>query len=147
MPFTSRPRSSGPADLLGLATRCTIVPPYLLRRLAADSDPRVADVAQRTLAHDGTVRERRVVLAERSQRRPRAADGAGLVPPDLRERARALDTGRRPQVTVTLPAAPHREIHDARHGTRLPGILVRAEGDDAVSDVSVNEAYDGLGAT
>ena len=133
--------------------RCTIVPPYLLRRLAVDADPRVAEVAQRTLAHDGTVRERRVVLAERSQRRPRGSDGAGsagsagLVPPDLRERVRALDTGRRAQVTVTLPAAPHRQIHDAKHGTRLPGALVRTEGDAAVTDVSVNEAYDGLGAT
>jgi hypothetical protein len=58
-----------------------------------------------------------------------------------------VDTGRRAQVTVTLPAAPHRQIHDAKHGTRLPGALVRTEGDAAVTDVSVNEAYDGLGAT
>ena len=83
------------------------------------------------------------VLAERSQRRPRGSDGAGsagsagLVPPELRERVRALDTGRRAQVTVTLPAAPHRQIHDAKHGTRLPGALVRTEGDKAVTDVSV----------
>jgi Zn-dependent metalloprotease len=46
-------------------------------------------------------------------------------------------------------AAPgkHRTIYDAKHTTNLPGTMVRQEGDDPVADTSVNEAYDGLGAT
>ena len=121
---------------------CSILPPYLLRRLALDDDPRVAEVAQRTMAHDLPWRERRVVAAERSQRRPR-----GLVPPDLVRRVRALDAGKRVTVTATLPAAPKRAVHDAEHATALPGRLVRAEGAQASEDVVVNEAYEGLGAT
>jgi Zn-dependent metalloprotease len=40
-----------------------------------------------------------------------------------------------------------REVYDAEHGTDLPGSLVRSEGDDAAADDSVNQAYDGTGAT
>lgn len=126
-------------------SRCTILPPYLLARLAQDEDPRVAEIAQRTLAMDGPVRERRGVVAERAGRDPK-----GLVPPDVVRRARTA-AARRPsgrlEVTATLPPAPHRAIHDARHGTALPGVLVRAEGAHPVGDAAVDEAYDGLGAT
>jgi Zn-dependent metalloprotease len=38
-------------------------------------------------------------------------------------------------------------VYDAGHGTRLPGTLVRSEGDPDSSDAGVNEAYDGAGAT
>ena len=69
------------------------------------------------------------------------------MPPDLVRRARGLESGRRPQVTATVPGVPERSIHDAQHGTTLPGKLVRAEGAKPVKDVAVNEAYDGLGAT
>jgi Zn-dependent metalloprotease len=122
--------------------RCSILPTYLLRRLALDDDPHVADVAQRTIGFDTPWRERRIVVAERTQRKPR-----GLVPPDMVRRAKALDAGKRVQVTATLPAAPERSIHDANHSTFLPGELVRAEGAEPADDVAVNEAYDGLGAT
>jgi Zn-dependent metalloprotease len=40
-----------------------------------------------------------------------------------------------------------RQIYDAQHKTRLPGRLVRSEGDAATGDAAVDEAYDGLGAT
>ncbi len=40
-----------------------------------------------------------------------------------------------------------RTIFDAKNGTELPGTLIRGEGDPASSDVMVNEAYDGAGAT
>jgi Zn-dependent metalloprotease len=40
-----------------------------------------------------------------------------------------------------------RTVYDARHGARLPGKIVRTEGAPASKDVSVNEAYDGAGAT
>jgi Zn-dependent metalloprotease len=44
-----------------------------------------------------------------------------------------------------------RSIHDAQHQrlppSSMPGLLVRSEGQAAVSDKSVNRAYDGLGKT
>jgi Zn-dependent metalloprotease len=36
-----------------------------------------------------------------------------------------------------------RVVYDAKNGTSLPGTVVRKEGDASVSDVAVNEAYDG----
>ena len=121
---------------------CTIIPPYLLGRLAESDNRHVARCAQRTIDSDVTVRERRTIVSERAGRDPK-----GLVPPDLVRRARGLDAGRRPQVTATVPGVPERSIHDAEHRTTLPGKLVRAEGAKPVDDVAVNEAYDGLGAT
>ena len=124
---------------------CRILPSYLLHRLVEQDDPDVVEAAQRTLAADANLRERRTVTAERSLRMPR-----GIVPPeltDVTERAAALERPRPQRVTATLPAVPERAIHDARHATRLPGILARAEGAAPVADVAVNEAYDGLGAT
>jgi len=40
-----------------------------------------------------------------------------------------------------------RIVYDAKNGTQLPGTIIRQEGDDPVSDVAVNEAYDGSGVT
>jgi Zn-dependent metalloprotease len=40
-----------------------------------------------------------------------------------------------------------RIIYDAKNGSSLPGTPVRNEGDGPSSDVAVNEAYDGSGAT
>jgi Zn-dependent metalloprotease len=40
-----------------------------------------------------------------------------------------------------------RTVYDAGHSTRLPGALVRGEGDPNSTDVAVNEAYDGAGST
>ena len=41
----------------------------------------------------------------------------------------------------------HRTIYDAKNAKKLPGVLVRGEGDPAVDDHAVNEAYDAAGAT
>jgi Zn-dependent metalloprotease len=41
----------------------------------------------------------------------------------------------------------HRTVYDAGNATRLPGSMVRGEGDPRSSDAAVNEAYDGCGAT
>jgi len=43
--------------------------------------------------------------------------------------------------------AKERIIYDAQNGSTLPGTPVRNEGDGPTSDVAVNEAYDGSGAT
>ncbi|MFF0339323.1 M4 family metallopeptidase [Kribbella sp. NPDC004875] len=48
---------------------------------------------------------------------------------------------------VAAAAGRQRKVYDAEHGTDLPGTLVRSEGDDAVQDKAVNQAYDGTGAT
>lgn len=51
-------------------------------------------------------------------------------------------------VSFTAPAGEKRRtIYDAKHGTSLPGILVRGEGAPPTGDEAVNEAYDGAGAT
>jgi len=119
--------------------RCLIVPDYLLARLAQDADPRVAQGAERTLqASRGIVGLREVRAARRAE------EGAsGLLPPDLLARVQPLPETE-PAAAV---GAPSRSIHDAQQGRALPGVLVRAEGDEPVADESVNEAYDGLGQT
>ena len=49
--------------------------------------------------------------------------------------------------TAVAGAALRRTIHDAQHGTTLPGAVVRDEGDEPRGDDAVDEAYDGLGDT
>lgn len=97
-----------------------IVPAYLLARLAQSGRfPKAADAARQTL------------LAGRPKFRARLnfsidADGA---------------------LVAELGDAPNRTISDAGGTETLPGVVVRAEDDPPVDDVSVNEAFDGLGAT
>ncbi len=126
------------------------MPPFLLERLAASGDGTAAQVARATLRVERTLRVQREVRA--GMRPPgRREDLPGFVPerlqrhPRLRAHPPAPGPGVRPEVTV--PAAPNRQIHDAEHGTKLPGVLRRSEGDPPHADESVNEAYDGLGAT
>jgi Zn-dependent metalloprotease len=52
----------------------------------------------------------------------------------------------RQDVSGAAPAV-QRTIYDAGNTQALPGKTIRSEGGAAVADVSVNEAYDGLGAT
>jgi Zn-dependent metalloprotease len=55
----------------------------------------------------------------------------------------------RSKVSVQGVAAPHKNrlIYTAANSTTLPGTLVRSEGQGASGDITVDEAYDGLGAT
>jgi Zn-dependent metalloprotease len=48
---------------------------------------------------------------------------------------------------TTATGTKRRTIYDARNGSRLPGRMVRGEGDPRSDDRAVNEAYDGSGAT
>jgi Zn-dependent metalloprotease len=48
---------------------------------------------------------------------------------------------------VTPDTSSRRTVYDAQHGFQLPGVPVRREGEPSGDDVSVNEGYDGLGAT
>ncbi|GHO47932.1 M4 family metallopeptidase [Ktedonospora formicarum] len=53
--------------------------------------------------------------------------------------------GRRRSIQRTQSPTPRRTIYDAHHSGRLPGKIVRKEGQAIGSDSATNEAYDGLG--
>ncbi|GAB5077774.1 M4 family metallopeptidase [Arthrobacter sp. AD-310] len=101
---------------------CSIVPPYLLRRLARQDAPEfsaAARAAREALGHVGSVQ------ASRTQAMPDVLSGARQVKPE----------------------PPKRSIYDAGGAESLPGKLVRKEGDPATGDTAADEAYDGLGHT
>ena len=103
--------------------RCSIVPPYLLARIAEEAPsrelPSAARAAQRALAETGSVH------------RARAGRRTAFVADDFGERDRS----------------PRRTISDAESTETLPGDVVRREGAPASGDPAADEAYDGLGAT
>ncbi|MDQ1530719.1 MAG: hypothetical protein QOE37_824, partial [Microbacteriaceae bacterium] len=98
---------------------CGIVPPYILEALVHHGERHVRDAAVRTLEASARL-------------------GRSRLAPDRSERAR-----------TAAPTAPreYRAIHDAHHRERLPGTVVRREGEPPTDDVAVTEGYDGLGAT
>ncbi|MEO7147072.1 MAG: M4 family metallopeptidase [Terrimesophilobacter sp.] len=100
--------------------RFAIVPPYLLLRIARLDDPRFAAAAEAA---------RRAVVEDLPFRthREQVVDGPPVVPA--------------PGATI------HRIVSDAQNVQTVPGTRVRGEGEVAVADVAVNEAYDGLGCT
>ncbi len=120
----SLPRASAASAPVAPA-HCSIVPPYLLEALAASDDPALAAQAQATLDVDAELRQGRHTADLRPDR-PRTS---------------------RPRLAPGTTAGPVRAIHDAKHGTTLPGTLVRSEGQPPTGDQGVTEAYDGLGAT
>jgi Zn-dependent metalloprotease len=97
-----------------------IVPPHLLSHLA-----RLVDIRLRRLAEAAL---ETLVVSER-MRGERSAIGA-IAP-----------------LAATPAGVKRRTIYDAENGASFPGRIVRGEGAPASSDPSVNEAYDGLGAT
>ena len=101
-----------------------IVPPYLLARIAAAQEPTWARAAQAARSTLDTPRQYRVV---RSRLRLSIEESGTIV-------------------AETAPA-PDREISDAQTREVLPGVRVRGEDDAATGDASVDEAFDGLGAT
>jgi Zn-dependent metalloprotease len=107
---------------------CSIIPPYLLQRIAQLDDPRFSR-AQRAAAQS---------LALERPYSPSLLSG---------EPAPPTDAPPRPTLTSGGPSErARRRIFDA-HGTEdLPGDLVRDDG-TSTEDVAVDEAWDGLGAT
>jgi Zn-dependent metalloprotease len=97
-----------------------IVPPHILEALVRNATGDARDAAERTLARYREVTQSRRAAAPR----PRQSS---------------------PPAATTPPK--DREIYDAHNGNTLPGDLVRAEGAPAVSDVAVDEVYDGFGGT
>ncbi|MFC0681631.1 M4 family metallopeptidase [Lysobacter korlensis] len=104
--------------------RHSIVPPYLLAKIASAERPELREAARsarRALALDVPLRAARISLS---------LDGwSGSLLVELER-----DT-------------PERTISDAVGSEELPGRIVRREGDDPTGDRAVDEAYDGLGAT
>lgn len=99
--------------------RRSVVPPYLLRAVAAaEQHPRAASAARTALA------EMAAVAAPKHEHR--------LLPRSVRG---------------TVDRSPQRTIADAHGSTTLPGTVVRREGDPDAGDAAVDEAYAGLGAT
>ena len=116
-----------------------VVPPYLLDAIAdrgAEKFPRAAVAARSCRMSDAQCRNLR-------------AEGLRYTPPEnLRETAdRSAVASDASDASESSEAAPNRLIHDAQNREVLPGVLVRSEGEEPVTDSSVNEAYDGLGAS
>ncbi|MDH6118700.1 Zn-dependent metalloprotease [Kitasatospora sp. GAS204A] len=107
---------------------CTIVPPYLLDRLAG-------------LGHEGALRSRQLDAALRAARAAQATP-----PPDGEQRA-GEQPAAGPAAAAGVTGRPGRTIADAEHTEHLPGRAMRTEGGPPTADPSVNRAYDGLGAT
>ena len=97
-----------------------IVPPHLLLHLARYGDPALRSVAEQAL--------RSLIISERLRG---AREAIGAIAPRV----------------ATPPGTLRRTIYDAQHGDRLPGLRVRGEDDAVPEDISVNESFDGLGAT
>lgn len=101
---------------------CSIIPPYMLRRLATRNEPRlriIARAAKESLLHIKSLQ------AVRSLPAP--------VPV--------------PSARQAKPGPPKRTIYVTGSTEVLPGMLVRKEGGAATGDAAADEAYDGLGET
>jgi Zn-dependent metalloprotease len=97
--------------------RFCIIPPYMLRSIFQNGTASQQSMAWATLTASEQIRGQRKVLA--------AIAG----------------------VAAANPGQKRRTIYDARGGYDLPGRLVRSEGSPKSKDATVNEAYDGSGAT
>ncbi len=99
-----------------------ILPPHVLQSIAQNGTSRQRSRALQHLGTDYTIRTLRTTNSLIATILPR-----GPVP---------LTEGH-----------PQRTIYNGHQTTNLPGDIVRAEGSDPVDDITVNEAYDGLGDT
>ena len=103
--------------------RRTILPPYLLTRLAEADPDRVSAARQ---AARRALRDQGPLIHDRR--------GPGALP----DPAALADRD---------PSGIHRTVSDAQNREELPGRTVRVEGAPDTGDAQVDEAYAGLGAT
>lgn len=96
-----------------------IVPPHILTNIATKGTEEQKDQAITTLKRSAQMRGQRQALADFTAAAFR----------------------------VAVVGGKERVVYDARHGTSLPGTVVRRETDPASSDVTVNEAFDSAGWT
>jgi Zn-dependent metalloprotease len=109
---------------MSLQPLACILSPDLLHKLAREATEEHRLAILQTLELDQSFRLRRAELAARQVPRPLGS------------------------MVVGVGGTPNRSIYDQGHSTDyLPGMLVRKEGQGSVTDVSVNQAYDGFGLT
>ena len=101
---------------------CSIIPPYLLKRVAAQDTPQFSVAAR---AAKEALRHVKSMQAARAQ-------PSATLPPGIRQ---------------VKPGPPQRTVYDAHEAETLPGVVVRKEGEPATGDPAADEAYDGLGHT
>jgi len=102
-----------------------ILPPHILKNIAKNTkDAKQREAALNALSLDHSFRSDRTTFSLMGGLK--VAHSAGI-------------TAAKPEV--------HRTIYTANHTQKLPGKAMRSEGDKASTDKSVNQAYDGLGAT
>ena len=99
-----------------------ILPPHMLKQIASNGSNPQKQMVLETISASMVLRAERLKMAE----------------------------FRTEFASATIRAATggkERVIYDAKNGSNLPGTVVRREGEPAVADVAVNEAYDGSGWT
>jgi Zn-dependent metalloprotease len=112
-------------------SRCCIVPPTMLDRIARHGTKAQRDRALGTIALDATIRQARV-----QNQLLRGVRGHREGPDALA----ALEH--------SIPPTPNREIRDAQGLEQvMRGPIVRTEGGPPTGDAAADEANDGLGAT
>jgi len=122
---------------------CSIVPPYLLRRIARVAPEGLqpaAEAARRALVRTAGLNRTRRAKVQLLSAAP-VLPGAVELPGQADGPGPSTWPGQAPEL------APERLVSDAQHAARLPGRRVRGEGDPAGGDPAVDEAYDGLGST
>jgi len=95
-----------------------ILPPHMLKEIVTNGTEAQRDFALRTMETSAQFRGQRHAM---------------------RDMASVL--------SFAIAGGKERIIYDAKQGSSLPGAIVRKEGDPAVTDPAVNEAYDGSGLT
>ena len=103
--------------------RHCILPPHMIEAIRLRGDAGLRKMA------DGIEQDGQRFRAARCE----------LMPPAATRRAQP--------VAARARIKPERKVYDAQQRRRLPGKLVRAEGDARSSDADVDRAYDGAGAT
>ncbi len=96
---------------------CQFIPPSIFEHIAAAGNRRQRELAFQNLNVSAQFRGARIALADLAS------------------------------ATAVAPGEKRRTIYDAQNGMKLPGKLVRSEGDKRIKDPAVNEAYDGSGKT
>ena len=94
---------------------CTFVPPYLLQRVAMRAGTR----------HASASGSQTLQVDDRLRSRRESPPGRMAAPP--------------------LPGTKTRVVHTAHNTESLPGEVVRSDGDPAVGDLAVDEAFDSSG--
>ncbi len=102
-----------------------LLPPHVLDKIIQNGTPQQRERALKTKSVDNTFRALRL-----------ATQQARFAPQRLKG---AMD--------VATVAQKARTIYTANQTENLPGTVVRTEGQGPTGDISVNEAYDGLGMT